>query len=277
MRLQSHISLETTRMEKRFTMKNILTIMVLFIFMALIPAVESSGGTPQVEYGSVLNQDGTPSPGDNIQFKSYIQGNFTDTQTHTSPGCGYENGYWFLEMGNFSEAWTADQTLKVLFRNQASGTLKYMEVTLGNQGTQHDVRFQSQQMDTDLDGLPDDWERYFDLNPALDDASVDTDGDRYTNLEEYLADTNPRNIDSYPELIGLCGDVNENDRVDIGDAMFIAQYLVGNRQSSGLNLNLGNVNVNDRIDIGDPMFIAQYLVGNRACLCKGIRMEVCAD
>ena len=75
----------------------------------------------------------------------------------------------------------------------------------------------------------------------------------------------------------LCGDVNENDRVDIGDAMFIAQYLVGNRDASSLNLNLGNVNVNDRVDIGDPMFIAQYLVGNRDCLCLGTGMEVCTD
>ena len=76
---------------------------------------------------------------------------------------------------------------------------------------------------------------------------------------------------------GLCGDTNENNRVDIGDAMFIAQWLVGNRDSSALNLDVGDTNVNNRVDIGDAMFIAQYLVGNRNCLCEGTGMEVCAQ
>ena len=51
---------------------------------------------------------------------------------------------------------------------------------------------------------------------------------------------------------GLCGDVNKNERVDIGDAMFIAQYLVGSRDSATLDLNLADVNVNERVDIGTP-------------------------
>ena len=76
---------------------------------------------------------------------------------------------------------------------------------------------------------------------------------------------------------GLCGDVNENGRVDIGDAMFISQWLVGNRLASELNRDVGDANVNDRIDIGDAMFIAQYLVGNRNCLCEGTGMEVCGE
>ena len=80
-----------------------------------------------------------------------------------------------------------------------------------------------------------------------------------------------------PVQAGLCGDVNENNRVDIGDAMFIAQYLVGNRLASELNLAVGDTNVNGRVDIGDAMFIAQWLVGNRDCLCLGTAMEKCAD
>ena len=76
---------------------------------------------------------------------------------------------------------------------------------------------------------------------------------------------------------GVCGDVNENERVDIGDAMFIAQYLVGNRDASTLNLDLADVNANTRPDIGDAMFIAQYLVGNRDCLCLGTEMAVCGE
>ncbi len=42
-------------------------------------------------------------------------------------------------------------------------------------------------VDTDNDGMPDEWELTMDLNPAdPDDRNGDTDGDGYTNLEEYL-------------------------------------------------------------------------------------------
>lgn len=41
--------------------------------------------------------------------------------------------------------------------------------------------------DVDGDGMPDDWERSRGLDPRdPDDGSADRDGDRYTNLEEYL-------------------------------------------------------------------------------------------
>jgi hypothetical protein len=55
--------------------------------------------------------------------------------------------------------------------------------------------------DTDADGLPDDWELANGLNPLSasgnDGASGDPDGDHFTNLQEYLAGTNPRDPASY--------------------------------------------------------------------------------
>ncbi|MEM0897027.1 MAG: hypothetical protein AAGJ79_09070 [Verrucomicrobiota bacterium] len=53
--------------------------------------------------------------------------------------------------------------------------------------------------DTDLDGIPDFWEN---LYPELDfkdpsDALIDSDGDGRSNIEEYLADTDPGNRSSY--------------------------------------------------------------------------------
>ncbi len=42
-------------------------------------------------------------------------------------------------------------------------------------------------VDTDHDGIPDDWEKKFGLNPNdPQDANADRDGDGYTNLEKYL-------------------------------------------------------------------------------------------
>ena len=46
--------------------------------------------------------------------------------------------------------------------------------------------------DTDRDGMPDDWETANDLDPHdYADAATDTDGDGYTNLEEYQCGKNP--------------------------------------------------------------------------------------
>lgn len=66
----------------------------------------------------------------------------------------------------------------------------------------------------------------------------------------------------------LRGDANKDGRVSIADAMFIAQYLAGNRPASHLNLlNAASVkhdgNKGDKITIADAMFIAQYLAGLR--------------
>ena len=47
-------------------------------------------------------------------------------------------------------------------------------------------------LDTDGDGMPDNWEATYGLNSNdPSDASLDTDHDRLTNLQEYLSGTNP--------------------------------------------------------------------------------------
>lgn len=50
--------------------------------------------------------------------------------------------------------------------------------------------------DGDGDEMPDDWETANGLNPAVDDATGDLDGDGISNLSEYLAGTNPQVSDS---------------------------------------------------------------------------------
>jgi len=50
--------------------------------------------------------------------------------------------------------------------------------------------------DSDGDGLPDEWEQANGLNPYAPDAGLDPDHDGATNLQEFLAGTNPTNAGS---------------------------------------------------------------------------------
>ncbi len=55
--------------------------------------------------------------------------------------------------------------------------------------------------DSDNDGMPDEWEKQYGLNPKdASDASVDSDGDGYTNIEEYINGTNPKEYVNYRNL-----------------------------------------------------------------------------
>lgn len=70
-------------------------------------------------------------------------------------------------------------------------------------------------------------------------------------------------------LIFQRGDITEDGVVNIIDAMFGAQYLVGLRSVEDINpLNLASVRHDDGGDIMnivDCMYIAQYIVGIRDC------------
>jgi hypothetical protein len=63
--------------------------------------------------------------------------------------------------------------------NRASSQTKYFWITT-------DLK------DTDNDGMPDEWEEKYNLDPMdLTDAALDKDGDGYSNLKEYEIGTNP--------------------------------------------------------------------------------------
>ena len=61
--------------------------------------------------------------------------------------------------------------------------------------------------DTDGDGLPDSWEEQYTFDPndssGVNGASGDPDNDRFTNIQEYLAGTNPRDFQSLLRIVSL--------------------------------------------------------------------------
>jgi len=57
-------------------------------------------------------------------------------------------------------------------------------------------------LDSDKDGLPDEWERKYGLNPNdPSDAAADADGDDFTNEEEYASKTDPTDRNDHPDYL----------------------------------------------------------------------------
>lgn len=57
-------------------------------------------------------------------------------------------------------------------------------------------------LDSDGDGIPDEWEKRYGLNPNdPNDANADADGDGFTNLEEYQAGTDPTDPRDHPDYL----------------------------------------------------------------------------
>lgn len=72
--------------------------------------------------------------------------------------------------------------------------------------------------DNDLDGMPDEWERQYKLNPESGDDNIsDLDNDGYTNIEEYFNDTNPLSPDEstmdYGQFIQVLKKIRKLDEI----------------------------------------------------------------
>jgi uncharacterized protein YjiK len=69
--------------------------------------------------------------------------------------------------------------------------------------------------DDDDDGMPDDWEEQYGLNPLVNDADEDGDEDGYSNIEEYQAGTEPNDKASFPNQPPIA-DAGPDQTVDEG-------------------------------------------------------------
>lgn len=93
--------------------------------------------------------------------------------------------------------------------------------------------------DSDGDGMPDDYETQYGLNPVDPaDAGGDLDKDAFTNLEEYLAKTNPTDPKSFPPRVDFL-------RVDKIDAIQFP-YVLKSKQTLGAGQYSFQINEGDR-------------------------------
>ncbi len=106
-----------------------------------------------------------------------INANYSHSNTSTRWIIGYASvgrNHWSAR-GNFWEARIYDHALS---------PADIVEIYIG-----------TSEIDTDGDGIPDSWKLYY-FGTTNVDADDDADGDGLTNLEEYLAGTNPLNPDT---------------------------------------------------------------------------------
>ena len=120
-----------------------------------------------------------------------------------------------------------------------------------------------------------DWNKTICYLPIILNGSAEETVEIATNVTVIIRDSSGEEIKTNIHLSGslqfIRGDANGDGKVNIADAMFIAQYLAGNRPLSQLNpLNAASVKHDsggkDTITIADAMFIAQYLAGLRNSL-----------
>lgn len=101
--------------------------------------VAAAGGVPQNEGGDVYNFDTTMPGNGEIMFTAYILGRENETLTENSPGCGYENGYWQVNLGNFPSSWDDGDVLRIDFQNTINGEEGNLDITLEYLGQFTDV------------------------------------------------------------------------------------------------------------------------------------------
>ena len=108
--------------------------------------------------------------------------------------------------------------------------------------------------DVDRDGLPDDWEmeHFGNLDQGADD---DFDEDGYTNSEEYENGTDPTEKDSY-----LAGDLNGDGILDIKDIIIALQVSCG--MTPEKVKTEGDVNEDGKIGVDEAIFILWKISGN---------------
>jgi len=108
--------------------------------------------------------------------------------------------------------------------------------------------------DSDHDGMPDEWERQYNLAPQnANDGSKDLDGDGYTNVEEYLNGTDPAKVTTgQPMAESALAEQKGNDGLRFGKARAVqpaVEYDPTAREAFARKVRSSGKEVADYLDI----------------------------
>lgn len=93
-------------------------------------------GTPHIIYGSLKNSDDSIPSAGTIKFEAYVAGRSDEILTESDTGCGYQNGLWWVELGNFQTPWSLGEDLHESFTNTSTGGKDSDDTALNGNGNQ---------------------------------------------------------------------------------------------------------------------------------------------
>lgn len=115
-----------------------------------------------------------------------------------------ESFSWWMTpyLGVVKDQYKENVTIELTSFAIGSGSVVYPGDTDGDELSDYDEFFMYNThwliADTESDGMPDGWEVDHNLNPLANDAGEDADGDHFSNLMEYQAETDPNDSNSHP-------------------------------------------------------------------------------
>lgn len=133
-------------------------------------------------------------------FRTYVDGALF--HNHAAPaldgGYSLEIDRVLLFADNNGENDTLDVGRVAMYRSALTDSQIAALGSAGEIDSDGDDIVDSIDTDDDNDGMTDTWENANGLNPLVDDSGIDADGDGFSNLEEYAADTDPQSGTSVP-------------------------------------------------------------------------------
>ncbi len=100
-------------------LKGVCIFFISLFFLGIIPGI-AGAGTPHTIYGTLKNSDDSVPANGTIKIEAYVEGRQGEVLTESSTGCGFKDGMWWIEIGNFPTPWSIDEELHIATTNTST-------------------------------------------------------------------------------------------------------------------------------------------------------------